>query len=477
MQSQRATNFSSSTAVDQFAVCTRALESAFAIGDPPDASSVLDSLVGFHVLVRSSDGQVRFQHQQFQEWFAAEQVHSDLTAVLPNDDGPLDRIRREVCNLPQWEESLILLLERLRDERTGWAANAASWLVRTVFSLDAFFGATLLRYLSVDSSAELREEMARHLRALYGEHDEESRQYGLACMLASRVTDFGDVVWPLLGHDDQQVRLTTNRIVEPFPLESLGPNWWARVRAWSDERRREFLGDLILGSDRRLASELACTVRDEPSDLVRSEILEDLAFAGYRDLVRDLVHLWGPGVFCVDQRGVLLELLPVSLLVEFTPLLREAASLADDDPVRWNVLAALTKAGDDAARQQLVGSANSVTDEHSARRFRGLLSEAASEELKTWLSRQMREGRVWESKSVPYLKDLPGAERDTLIEAVIQLPTGDHERRRRLRILTEAWPLAVGERLLRDLLDEVRSYPGRSETMDALVYELRDVPL
>ena len=50
--------------------------------------------------------------------------------ALPRDPIQPDRIARDVCNLPQWEESLMLLLEQLRDENTGWSVLASEWIVR-----------------------------------------------------------------------------------------------------------------------------------------------------------------------------------------------------------------------------------------------------------------------------------------------------------------------------------------------------------
>ncbi len=462
MQQQRATGLASATVIEHVSRCIRTLTAARTIAEHPDAAAIVAALVNFHLLVRSTNQRIRFQHQQFQEWFATEQVHADLAAALPDNQVRFDQIVAEVCNLPHWEESVTLLLERLREEQSGWSAEAATRIGRSIFGLDAFFGATLLAYITDRSESGLREDVARYLRGLYQESTEESRDYAVACMLATASPEFQDIVWPLLEHDDRNVRVMTSRLVAPFPVEALGADWWARVRRWDEERRGDFLGEVIMNSDRRLAGQVTNVVEEETSGVVRHAILEGLAFRGERALIRHLVSLWGARALVSDQGGALFDMLSASMLRDIAPLIEVEALAADDGIARWHCLAALTRAGDRSAREQLLRSATNAHDERTAAVFRRLISKAAPDALFPWLLERLLQGLLWDWESVPFLKEFTSEQRDAVIEDTLKLTPNDAVRRTRLRWISEAWPLLLGERLVSDLLAAVRKGDGEA---------------
>ena len=476
MHTRRATSLALTTVIDSVSQCIGTLEAARTIAERPDAAIIVDALVSFHLLVRSNDSTLRFQHQQFQEWFATEQLHADLSTALPHDAVRLDQIAGDVCNLPHWEESLTLLLEQLRDENTGWSALASEWIVRTVYSLDAFFGASLLMYLREHVGTELRADIARHLRALQSEAADEIHTYAFACMLATRSPEFQDLVWPLLEHTDRNVRITTSRAVAPFPLEALGADWWRRVRTWNEETRGDFLGELIMNSDRRLATDIITVVLDEASEPVQHAILEALAFRGERELIRKLVTLWGAYALVSERGDVLLEMLPGSLITDLAALIETAANNVDDGPRRWHFLATLARGGNTAAQDELLRSAASAQDERSLVLFRRLLSEAAPGALMPWLLERLLQGSLWDWESLPYFKEFTIRQRDALIDSTLALSPTDVVRRGRLGWLAKAWPVPLGERLVRALLTAVRQEGTSAEMLQFLNYNVHEVP-
>ncbi len=52
--------------------------------------------------------------------------------------------------------------------------------------------------------------------------DDTDKEYVLAAILASGSAEFEDILWPLIENPNDQVRLGTYRILEPFPITCLG---------------------------------------------------------------------------------------------------------------------------------------------------------------------------------------------------------------------------------------------------------------
>jgi hypothetical protein len=62
------------------------LHAAKQIVETPDPREILDELLKRHVLVRAEDGSFRFQHQQFQEFFAAGRLRAHLDGLVRAKD-------------------------------------------------------------------------------------------------------------------------------------------------------------------------------------------------------------------------------------------------------------------------------------------------------------------------------------------------------------------------------------------------------
>src|SRR6185437_10906068 len=70
----------------------------------PQPSAVLDALVSHHLLVRTGEPvRYRFQHQQFQEWYASHEVETAMLTSAEDPEG-LTKLKAEILNLRGWEE-------------------------------------------------------------------------------------------------------------------------------------------------------------------------------------------------------------------------------------------------------------------------------------------------------------------------------------------------------------------------------------
>ena len=108
-QSQKRTRRATVSAVSE------RLLAAKRIAEMPEAGDILDELTKRHVLVRAEDGEIsfRFQHQQFQEFFAAGALRARLADLVrpARPEGRSEVPKCHYVNEPRWGESLRLLAE------------------------------------------------------------------------------------------------------------------------------------------------------------------------------------------------------------------------------------------------------------------------------------------------------------------------------------------------------------------------------
>jgi hypothetical protein len=84
------------------------------IGGAPQPRDIVNGLVSAHLLMRAVgiDGSVRFQHQLFQEWYAAEEVEALMVSAAAGGADARRRLREEILNWPSWEESILFACDR-----------------------------------------------------------------------------------------------------------------------------------------------------------------------------------------------------------------------------------------------------------------------------------------------------------------------------------------------------------------------------
>jgi hypothetical protein len=222
------------------------------IASVPEPLAVVASLTGHHVLERvpSAADRVQFEHQQFQEFYAASELAGHLRELAV--EGTKQKIlefTKKYINEPTWAEPLRMVAEEIgvatsKASAEAGALNAGAMLIARAFDCDPAFGGELAFLCGSRVWKEVARDASKRLRGLFeagGHH----REVALTGMLATGSDEFTDIILPLLSSSNQQVRLSTYRLWGDFHLSSLGPDWQKTVRAWPEEIRAEFVSDLI----------------------------------------------------------------------------------------------------------------------------------------------------------------------------------------------------------------------------------------
>lgn len=223
----------------------------------------------------------RFEHQQFQEFYAAAALQDILASVAATDrDADRIALATDYVNSTEWEEPLGMVAEHLASDAAQ--AMVGAKLIRIALDLDPIFAADLARRAGPAVWGEVGAELGARIRAWYAIPDSRHQSCALAAMLASGSPDFADIVLPLLTNPDSQIHLRTYRIWPDFHLSLLGADWRTVVAAWSEGARRAFLGELTVHERRTDVAEYLAA--NDASPEVRIEAIRDLAWIGAQGL-------------------------------------------------------------------------------------------------------------------------------------------------------------------------------------------------
>jgi energy-coupling factor transporter ATP-binding protein EcfA2 len=289
------------------------LHAAKQIGETPDPREVLDELTKRHVLVPAEDGSFRFQHQQFQEFFAAGGLRAHLDGLVSAKDSIEDRnFLVSYVNEPRWGESLRLLAEDIgASVKDKAGVEVATKLVRMALQVDPIFAAELARWCGPSVWSEVREEMGGRLRLWYDVPDAHHKQCALAAMLATGSDDFKDIVIPLLTDPNHQVRSTVYHSGAELLPSSLGPHWIEVVQGWEEDARRNFI--LQLAHDPWLADTVEQLALADPSPQIRSDVARQLSWYGFTEKVEHLLSPFNDSDFVTAVRSLDPDEIPSSL--------------------------------------------------------------------------------------------------------------------------------------------------------------------
>lgn len=309
-------------------------------GSEHSAEQLLEMVTQHHVLVSESGQAIRFQHQYFQDWFCAQY----LRRLAGSAGGDWRSALAPLVDDRRLTEAWGLVMAALADESS--ATHIAIGLFRIALDVDLTLAADWTPILGSHLSRASIDELKSRLRswiALGGG----AVELGLRSVLAARFEDFAEEFWRRLESDDRQVRLGTYRLLEPFPVEVLGPDWRARVGGWPPERRMELAMEAAEATSHDslgLAKDFA--TRD-PSPMVRGRCLGHIAFYDRAAAARLFTGATEESVAEVLEYGTL-DLLPrdevnrhlayierVARTEPLNPLASRALSyLRDVDPLR-----------------------------------------------------------------------------------------------------------------------------------------------
>jgi len=239
------------------------------ISAPPQLALVLDVLASHHLL-HLDDDVVRFAHQRFQEYFAATRLLREcIEDVVP------PALLRTAVNQPAWDESLVLVADKLKGE--GGTAAARARVVKAAATIDVGLACDLAEIcaLSDADDPELYRYLVARVNELVASPLKEVRDLGVAYQIASGLSAFAEKLWPLLESEDRQIRLHTHRLNgSAISLAQLGVGADKRVASWPSARRIEFVHEL--GDNADNYEFLVGLARSEPDPAVRAVAISTL---------------------------------------------------------------------------------------------------------------------------------------------------------------------------------------------------------
>ena len=244
------------------------------------APAILAALTAHHVLERVDypETAFRFDHQQYQEHYAALYLRTRLFDLLHGDDPDADdRFADRYVNDPAWAEPLRMVAASFAETTCTSSLRAGVKLVNMAFQVDLLFASELVQLCGGAVWNEVRKMFGERLRAVYEISDENYRQYAIAAMLATGADDFRDIVLPLLSADDQQTRLKAFRLWPEIHLSSLGPDWREEVRNWNERARADFVSELL---HHRVDGEIASFAAVDNSAAVKKAAASGLMWVG-----------------------------------------------------------------------------------------------------------------------------------------------------------------------------------------------------
>ena len=461
------------------------LHAAKQIVETPDPRVILDELSKRHVLVRAEDGSFRFQHQQFQEFFAAGGLRVHLDDLVRANDSIEDRnFLVSFVNEPRWGESLRLLAEdigaSLGDKPGG---EAGKKFVRMALEVDPIFAAELARWCGPSVWSGVREEMGGRLRLWYDVPDAHHKQCALAAMLATGSDDFKDIVIPLLTDPNHQVRSAVYHSGAELLPSSLGPRWVEVVQGWEEDARRDFI--LQLAHDPWLADTVEQLALADPSPQTKSDAARQLSWYGFTEKVEKLLSPFNDSDFVTAVRLLDPEEIPPSLRQRAIDITETKYAEISDPFGRLRTLRFLQKLGAkqiaERMKTELDGLDNKQLEAGNAGPTKWALDELRESDphwVSEWLARKFLEGSTKFGDWNEMVTQIPAGERDSLLQRFTNELLDANVQRRVLSILATTADAELAGRVFERACDIRRGLtigPGQDMPKWNLFRQLKDL--
>lgn len=242
--------------------------------EKPQPNTVLETLVGHHVLTRSGDpAGYSFQHQQFQEWYASHFVERLMLTSI-SDAGSRERLKADVLNQPAWEEPILFACERLA--RGGSKEqDACAAAILSAFEIDPMLAAEMIFRGNDVVWARVGGTIAEQIRRW---HKPGRVDRAVRFMIASGRPEFVDLVWPLISHEDNQVHLRALRASRRFRPSILGGDASRKIEALPPEIRKSVLHEIAFNSGMDGMDLATAIAKGDPEPDVKATVVEALAF-------------------------------------------------------------------------------------------------------------------------------------------------------------------------------------------------------
>lgn len=395
--------------------------------EPVGAPPVLATLAAHHLLERVDYPQTAFQfeHQQYQEYYAALDVQARLLDLPEGDRDEVDRFTADYVNDPAWAEPLRMVAETLA-EQTGRGGTderyirAGKKLVEMALVVDLVFAGELARLSGAAVWNGLRATVGKRFRAVYEISEGAFRQYALAAMLATGSDDFSDIILPLLSGQDQQTRLRTYHLWPDIQVSSLGSNWRDQVRGWSEEARADFVSELL---HYRIDGEVAAFAMEDNSAAVKKAAVSGLMWTGSDDPLTRVLETMDAQTF-EDVALSDAERMPVALRPKTVAAMRKFIETTTYQPARLRTALDLIEVGEPGlegvikdAMAALTGGNMRDLSSHYIQPALQYLRRIDPAWASQWVASQVAEGALYEHQYwLPFATAIP----DGIVEKYLQ---------------------------------------------------------
>lgn len=459
------------------AATSSALRNAGQLSSAPEPQSVLTVLAAHHILQRLDHPAptYRFQHQQFQELYAAGHLLGVLGSLAGSGDAAAAReFQAKILNHPAWHEPVLMVAEAVG---TGSAAIAlptdalamGEQLVRLSIPVDPVLAAALAGHAGGEVWTRIGADLGALLRRWYDCGDHFHRHCALAAMLETGSADFADVVVPLLTDSDDQVRLRTYRTIDGLRPSSLGADWREVIGGWHAAQRATFVGEALARPAFAAAAEEIAS--NDPSPEVRGAAIHALRWVGAHDaLARVLDLLDGPALIDAISRGAETEDLSAVAKTRLIDALRPRIEEEVDPERRLHLLHRLLQLGDPEAQNRLKHALASLSeadlraiDNWNLLGIVKSLRALDSQWTDSWITERLASGLLWPDRWLSHVDEVPPALMDRAIEHASTEEMDHSLLRGACELLSHTATVELAARIWRQLIEVHPPSPTESD--------------
>ena len=255
--------------------------------------TLLETFVSNHVLMRSGDTPgYSFQHQQFQEWYASHHVERLMVKAV-GDMAALDKLKADVLNQRPWEEAILFAVERsARGDAAQKAACGAAILA--AFEVDPILAGEMIFRATDDVWTPISDRVRGFIDKW---HTPGKVDRAVRFMITSGRPEFGDLVWPVITHEDNQIHLAALRAARRFRPSLLGSDAPKRIAALPPEVRKNVLHEIAMQSGMDGLDLATAVARADSDPEVKATVVDALSFRMADRHIADLLSDAGDAAY------------------------------------------------------------------------------------------------------------------------------------------------------------------------------------
>lgn len=403
-----------------------ALKNDNQIGSVPDPTAVLTALSSHHLLERRDYPEpiYVFQHQQFQEFYAALRVQKELSKVVHAEAVDVRRTFLEkYVNAPAWAEPLRMIADDLRHRRedsstTSECIRTGSVLVEMALQVDPIFASELARRCGPRVWNRVGATVGKRLRALLSAPYSVYEEIAIAGMVATGSSDFKDVVEPKISSADPNLMFQVYRRWNEFHLSTLGSNWSATVRGWKDPARKAFVAEIVSNGQ---GSQIIDFIKNDPSEEVKKAAIERLTWMGADDDALELIEALDEESSEKILPQLDADLVPAGARSKVLASTKTEFAGTTEPFLRLRSLIRQTELGESVGatllKQELNGITQKIDDHHIYYAVKPALEILRINEpdwVSAWVAERIVSGALWKKHWEGYLTKLPHKMREEL---------------------------------------------------------------